>query len=268
MLLILSVAAFATATSPRDTIAALDKKWSEAFNAHKYDAVAALYHPSAILIPPTADAFIAQKDIAAFAADAFKHGMTNVSLVPSIVHAESDNLYHEIGALSVAGGPASPYYVRWANVDNKWYLAVDITAIGGAEGQTSDKVDTSTGDTPINIIAAMDSKFQKLYNAQDFAGVASLYNPGADLIPPTCDTFLNNRTSITGFFKASYEHGLKTIHSMVPTKVHVENSALWHEIGFIKHSLGQGPYYVRWINPTGSMWQIAFDIMSIGENPK
>ena len=200
--------------------------------------MAKLYHPSAILIPPTADAFIPQKDLAPFLADGFKHGMKNVSLVPKIVVAESHDLYHEIGGLSVAGGPSAPYYVRWANVDSKWYIAFDVTAIGGGEGQMNANVPTMGEANPIDTIAALDIKFRKRYNSQDFEGVASLYNPGADLIPPTCDAVINNQSSILNFFKESFDHGLKTVYSMVPTKVHAEKPDLWHEIGLCSQFLG------------------------------
>ena len=178
-----------------------------------------------------------------------------MSLVPKIVVAESNDLYHEIGAASIAGGPGAPYYVRWVNVDNNWYIAVDVTAIGGGEVRRKDKTSSMERTSPMETIAALDKEFQQLYNSQDFAGVASLYNPGADLIPPTCDTLINNQTSITTFFEESFAHGLKTVHRLAPTKVFVEKSDLWHEIGLCTSCVGDllNPYSYCCVRDT-SAW--------------
>ena len=131
--------------------------------------------------------------------------------------------------------------MRWVNVDNNWYIAVDVTAIGGGEGQTKYKVSATERASPMETIAALDKEFQKRYNSQDFAGVATLYNPGADLTPPTCDALINNRTAITDFFKDSFDHGLKIVHQLTPTKVFVEESDLWHEIGLCASCVGDLP---------------------------
>jgi hypothetical protein len=100
---------------------------------------------------------------------------------------------------------------------------------------------------------------------QDFSGVAAIYNPGAALINPTGDDFIKGGTDVfKAFFKDGYDHGLKEIKTMKPLHVFEESDTLWHEIGFIEHSLAKNPYYVRWIN-AGGKWQIAFDILVIGE---
>ena len=107
-----------------------------------------------------------------------------------------------------------------------------------------------------------DTQFGLRYNAANFTGVQDFYNPGAELIPPTADTFLLGNT-LASFFEASYKAGLRDV-SMTPKHVLQESDSLWHELGEVKDSTGSGMYYVRWINPTGSQWQIAFDCMSVG----
>jgi hypothetical protein len=52
---------------------------------------------------------------------------------------------------------------------------------------------------------------------------------------------------------------------LTPVKVFQENPTLIHEIGNATHSAGSFMYYVRWIQPTGADWQIAFDCFPIGE---
>ena len=48
--------------------------------------------------------------------------------------------------------------------------------------------------------------------------------------------------------------------------VHQESATLIHEIGTVASDAGGATYYVRWIKPSDAApWQIAFDIMSIGE---
>ena len=106
-----------------------------------------------------------------------------------------------------------------------------------------------------------DKRFAELYNSQNFTGVQSIYNPGAELIPPTADTFLLGK-NLAPFFKQAYESGLRNL-SLTPTHVLQESDSLWHEIGESSDSTGKGTYYVRWIKP-GNVWEIAFDCMSIG----
>ena len=45
--------------------------------------------------------------------------------------------------------------------------------------------------TPIDTIRGLDFKFGELYNAQKFDAVQALYNPGADLIPDSADSFVS-----------------------------------------------------------------------------
>jgi hypothetical protein len=102
---------------------------------------------------------------------------------------------------------------------------------------------------------------------KDFAGVAAIYNPDAALVPPTADDFIKGGTDVfEDFFKEGYDQGLKKIKTMKPTHVFEESATLWHEIGFIEHTLASSPYYCRWIN-NGGKWQIAFDILVIGSAP-
>eukprot|EP01064_Diplonema_japonicum_P024990 TRINITY_DN3585_c0_g1_i1.p1 TRINITY_DN3585_c0_g1~~TRINITY_DN3585_c0_g1_i1.p1 ORF type:complete len:260 (+),score=64.95 TRINITY_DN3585_c0_g1_i1:60-839(+) len=229
-------------------------KMTHLYNAGDYTGLQGVYNPGAELIPPSAGKFILGTGVGAFYKSLADGGVKGLAWTPVLACKEGDSLYHEIGETKV-DGKVTKLYRRWVNINSVWEIAFDSTVIGdeaSAVGQAT--------AVPSWLIA-MDHHFAAMYNAKNFSGVASVYNPGAQLIPPTADTYLL-QSQLQAFFSGAYSNGLRNL-TLTPTTTYLENPTLLHEIGVVTDSTGSGPYYVRWIQ-VGSVWQIAFDIMSIG----
>eukprot|EP01062_Namystynia_karyoxenos_P074497 TRINITY_DN71409_c0_g1_i1.p2 TRINITY_DN71409_c0_g1~~TRINITY_DN71409_c0_g1_i1.p2 ORF type:complete len:262 (+),score=116.53 TRINITY_DN71409_c0_g1_i1:76-861(+) len=243
-----------------DWLVKKDQEFAALFNAGNFSAVANLYNPGALLIPPTADQFLTQDKLAAFFASAHKGGLSGLSITPLHVLEESPTLVHEIGRVSSTQGTGT-FYARWVKPGADWQYAVDIMAIGAHSNRSSSK---AQGMVPVpSWMQQKDADWGSLFNAGNYAGVAAQYNPGAQLIPPTADQFLK-QPALAAFFEGAAKSGLKDV-KITPKHVFEETPGmLVHEIGVVADSAGSNPYYVRWIN-SGGDWQIAFDIMAIGE---
>ena len=129
-----TIIALSTA-APIDEIRALDEKFNKLYNNGQYEAVASLYAADAVLIPPTADSFIPQSQLAEFFKEAASSSppITNLNLQPVSVQEDSSGMTrHEIGNVTHSLEPAGgAYYVRWTKIEGSWKIATDIMAIGG-----------------------------------------------------------------------------------------------------------------------------------------
>jgi len=259
--------------APIDTVRALDEKFAKLYNAGNIDAVAALYAEGAQLIPPTADGFLHGAALKDFFAGAFAHGLKDLSLTPLNVFAEGAALtiMHEIGNVTHSLEPGGGlYYVRWemSPVTGVWRVALDIMAISAPWPSAAVAAAPPAADSNVTkLIRGLDAKFGAMYNGGDFAGVAQLYNPAAQLVPMTSpaglgDQFLTGRAAFQGFFADAAKEGIANL-TLTPTLTLQEGAGLIHEIGEVHSADGGGKYYVRWISAGGG-WQIAVDIMSIG----
>ena len=99
------------------------------------------------------------------------------------------------------------------------------------------------------------------FNAGKFDSVASLYNPGAQLIAPESTDFMT-QPSLAAFCEKSHASGIKDVH-LATVHTLQESERLIHEIGHLYSATGSHAYYVRWVKPADE-WQLAFDIMSVG----
>ena len=264
----------AATAAPIDTVRALDKKFAALYNAGNIDAVAALYGEGAQLIPPTGDGFLHGAALKDFFAGAFAHGLKDLSLTPLNVFAEGDgSLMHEIGNVTHSLEPnGGLYYVRWEQnaATGAWQVALDIMAISNpwppAANAAAAAVKADSNVT--KLIRGLDLKFSAMYNHGQFADVADLYNPAAQLVPMTTpaglgDQFLTGRKAFEGFFADAAKEGIANL-TLAPTITLQEGANLIHEIGEVNSAIGGGKYYVRWIGDGAGGWQIAVDIMSIG----
>lgn len=276
VLALICLAATASA-APIDTVRALDKKFADFYNAGNIDAVASLYGPGAQLIPPTADGFLNGAALKDFFAGAYAHGLKDLSLTPLNVFAEANGLLmHEIGNVTHSLEPnGGLYYVRWemSTVTGVWQVALDCMAISKAWPPPPAAVVAAakrpaSDDNVTALIRGLDEKFAGMYNEGNFAGVADLYNPSAQLVPMTTpaglgDQFITGRKAFAGFFADAAKEGIANL-TLTPTITLQEGAHLIHEIGEVSSAVGGGKYYVRWID-TESAWQVDVDIMSIGE---
>ena len=118
--------------------------------------------------------------------------------------------------------------------------------------------------TASTITQKMEDQWAAKFNAGDYTGVAALYNSGAQLIAPQSAAF-TPQSELADFFKAGAAAGITDV-KLTSALALQESPALIHEIGTVNSAIGGATYYVRWIKPSGAAsWQIAFDIMSIGE---
>ena len=119
---------------PAAIIAAKDKALAAAYNSQDFAGCQAFYNPGALIVPPTADAFVPGTGAADFFKAAYASGLHNLSLAPQMLHQESATLIHEIGLVGDSMSPApGPYYVHWVKpAGADWQIAFDIMAIGGA----------------------------------------------------------------------------------------------------------------------------------------
>jgi len=248
---------------PKQIVQALDNQYAALWGMGEYANIENdLYHKDAVVIPPNATKFISQDAIDSWLPNMEQYWPSPLKISAEVVVLEAgsqENTIHEIGSYA---GVANRYYQRWSDAGGKWMIAFAATAIGGPQGDRSVFKKVAVEDNPYPIIQEKDEEFTVAFNNADFDTVASFYNPGAQLIPPTCDGYVL-QAQLAAFFKAAHDSGIATI-DLKPTVVVQESSTLIHEIG--SNSINQGPagpYYVRWIN-NGTEWQLAFDIMSIG----
>jgi len=248
---------------PTQIVQALDNQYAAMWGMKDYEGIEnALYHEDVVVIPPDATKFINQDAIDSWLPNMEQYWPSTLNISAEVVVLEAgsqENIIHEIGSYA---GVANRYYQRWSDAGGKWKIAFAATAIGGPQDDRSVFEQVAVRDNPYPIIQEKDKEFTVAFNKEDFDTVASFYNPGAQLIPPTCDGYVL-QTQLAAFFKAAHYSGIATI-DLKPTVVVQESSTMIHEIG--ANSINQGPagpYYVRWIN-NGTEWQLAFDIMSIG----
>lgn len=257
--------ALGASAAPIDDVRAMDARFGELYNAQNFSGVASLYNPAADIIPPTGDAFIKGADAAAFFKEGYDQGVTDLKLEPITVMAESDTLWHEIGNVTHALQPGGGlYYVRWfkPTATAPWQVAFDAMAMGLELDPAHKPVVPQVPTAASKIVQAMEDKWTTAFNGGDYAGVAALYNPGAQLIAPGSTDF-TKQSELADFFKEGAEHGIKDA-KLTTALVSQESPTLIHEIGTVNTAIGGATYYVRWIKPADT-WQIAFDIMSIGE---
>lgn len=248
-------------SAPIDVIKDKDVLFAKLYNDQNFDGVQGLYNPGAQLIPPGATGFLQQSSLSDFFKASYEGGLTGLKLEPFNVMAESESLYHELGTATADGGASFTYYVRWIENNGDWQIAFDIMSVGANEGEgVKGEVMGGTATNATAIIEALDNDFSAHYNAQDFASVASNYNPGAQLVPPTADQFIPG-TAVQDFFAQAYGSGMQNL-KLTPTHVSQESDTLIHEIGTVSSTAGSNSYYVRWIN-ADDKWQIAFDMLVV-----
>lgn len=246
---------------PKQIVQALDDQYAALWGKNDYVGIASdLYHQGAVVIPPDATKFI--DEIQTWLPNMENYWPSTLNITADVVVLEvgsDSNTIHEIGSYA---GVANRYYQRWSDAGGKWKIAFTATAIGGPQSDRSMVGKVAVKDDPSAMIKEKDKEFTEAFNKEDFETVASFYNPGAQLIPPTCDGYVL-QPQLAAFFKAAHDEGISTIN-LRPTVVVQESSTLIHEIGANSINQGpDGPYYVRWIN-NGTEWQLALDIMSIG----
>jgi len=244
-------------------VQALDNQYAALWSKKDYKGIESdLYQEGALVIPPNATKFINQVAIDSWLPNMEHYWPSALNITAEVVVLEEgsdSNTIHEIGSYA---GVANRYYQRWSDEGGKWKIAFAAMAIGGPQGDRSVLEQVVVKDEPYAMIQWYDNEFSYFFNKEDFDAVASFYNPGAQLIPPTCDSYVL-QGQLAAFFKAAHDSGISTI-KLKPTVVVQESSTLIHEIGAnsINHGTDE-PYYVRWIG-NGTAWQLAFDIMSIG----
>merc|ERR1719233_2848303 len=221
-----------------------------------------MYHEGALVIPPTADKFIAQMGLASWLPNMEHYWNSALNITAEVVTLETgseSNTIHEIGSYE---GVPNRYYQRWTDASGQWLIAFSAVAIGGPQGGSSISEQMAVKEDPHELIKKLDRQFTDDFNNGYWTEVANLYNPGAQLIPPTCDAYIL-QPALAAFFEAAHESGINTI-DLQPLVVVQESTNLIHEIGLNKINGGAPDhYYVRWIN-NGTEWQLAFDIMVIG----
>jgi uncharacterized protein (TIGR02246 family) len=132
--LVLALAASASANSPRENIEEALATFAAAFNGGDGAGVAALYTDDAALLPPGGERVDGRAAIETFWQGAIDGGLTNLTLRVVEVEAKGDIAY-EVGALSLQapgedGQPVTvegKYIVVWQKgADGAWRLHRDI----------------------------------------------------------------------------------------------------------------------------------------------
>lgn len=249
---------------PKAIVQALDDQYAAFWNSKNYTGLASeLYHEGALVIPPTATKFIEQIALANWLPNMEHYWNSVIKITAEVVTLETgsdSNTIHEIGSYE---GVPNRYYQRWTDASGEWLIAFSALAIGGSQGgmrKISEQM--AIKEDPFELLSKLDREFTDDFNNGYWTNVANLYNPGAQLIPPTCDAYIL-QPDLAAFFKAAHDSGINTL-DLQPKVVVQENTALIHEIGSNRINGGSPePYYVRWIY-NGTAWQLAFDIMIIG----
>ena len=166
----------AAASTPLDTVRALQKNFSAAYNTGDFTGLAGYYHPDADLVPPTADKFLKHGDVADFFRESAAAGLKNVDLDSLNVLVESSTLWHEIGNASHSLDPSgSLYYARWVNVNDSWVMAFDMMTIGDGfakKTHASTSRDGGHGNkAPSKVVAALEGLWSALMQTGDYSGV-------------------------------------------------------------------------------------------------
>eukprot|EP00299_Pterocystis_sp_00344_P001255 c11089_g1_i1.p1 GENE.c11089_g1_i1~~c11089_g1_i1.p1 ORF type:complete len:295 (-),score=54.96 c11089_g1_i1:50-934(-) len=117
---------------------------------------------------------------------------------------------------------------------------------------------TGCDPQPSKIIVERETIFAALFNAQDFDLIEQIfYNPGAQLIPPSADSYLL-ASQVPAFLKSLYDSGVRNLALTPVCTVTIPNGVI-HELGEASSNQGSFKYYVRWI-PSDVSYQIAFDV--------
>jgi len=249
---------------PKAIVQALDDQYAAFWNKKDYKGLASeMYHDGALVIPPAATKFIPKVSLASWLPNMEHYWNIGMNITAEVVTLEAgpdSSTIHEIGSYE---GVPNKYYQRWTDESGQWLIAFSVLAIGGPQEGSSISKQNPVNEDPKKLIRELDSQFTNDFNSGYWTEVAKLYNPGAQLIPPTCDQYVL-QPALAAFFEAAHKSGINTI-DLQPMVVIQESANLIHEIGANK--INGGPpdtYYVRWIN-NGTEWQLALDIMVIGK---
>ena len=116
-------------TMSRSEIAAVNRRFEDAARKGDLDALAALYTPDAIALPPDSPMATGRESIKQmWGGIAQQIGLKDVQLNTLDLELAGDTAY-EVGeaVLTVASGTAAvKFVVVWKRVDSRWYLHRDI----------------------------------------------------------------------------------------------------------------------------------------------
>ena len=155
----------------------------------------------------------------------FAHeGVVDLTLTPLNVVVETDTLWHEIGNITHKEEPhGGLYYARWIKPGDQWLYAFDMMTVGSgfkrkfAAQSSKPATSASQAQQPhdnnvTQVVSALQTMWTALLDTGDYEGVAAMYNPGAQLIPPEHSTEFLTQDK---FAAVSYTHlTLPTIYSV------------------------------------------------------
>eukprot|EP01061_Rhynchopus_euleeides_P040587 TRINITY_DN6996_c0_g2_i1.p1 TRINITY_DN6996_c0_g2~~TRINITY_DN6996_c0_g2_i1.p1 ORF type:complete len:259 (+),score=86.32 TRINITY_DN6996_c0_g2_i1:87-863(+) len=257
MLQLLVVAAAVSVDPPQWMIDA-DASFGAMYNAQNFTGVQGLYNPGAELIPPGAGTFLLGNQLADFFQSAYNSGLRDLSLKPVHVRQEGDSLWHEIGEVRDSTGNGT-YYVRWVKpAGSDWQIAFDCMSIGAPSAAMQRVGGKGAGPVaPPAWLVQKNAESVQLWNTKNFTGIAAQFNPGAQMVPYTADSYILQPDLAAYFASLPYYS-----HQSDILVVYEESSTLLHVIGQIRASYGTSKYYLRWIQ-NGDDWQIAFELSVI-----
>eukprot|EP01061_Rhynchopus_euleeides_P015364 TRINITY_DN2623_c0_g1_i1.p1 TRINITY_DN2623_c0_g1~~TRINITY_DN2623_c0_g1_i1.p1 ORF type:complete len:282 (+),score=83.84 TRINITY_DN2623_c0_g1_i1:62-847(+) len=260
MLQLLLIAAAISVDPPQWMIDA-DAKFSALYNAQNFTGVQSIYNPGAQLIPPGAGKFLVQAELADFFASAYSSGLRSLSLRPVHVLQESDSLWHEIGETQDTSGNGT-YYVRWIKTAaGEWQIAFDCMSIGvpsTAMQRLAGQGGVAGPVAPPAWLVKRSTDSVQMWNAKNYTGLVSWFNPGAQFVPYSADSFIKQPDL------ASYLASLPYVaeQSCEVTLVFEESPTLLHVILEVRTAYGSSKVYLRYFL-NGNDWQIAFELSLI-----
>lgn len=230
-------------TQPIEQIRDLDLKFAYYYNNNNFDAIQALYHDDAVLIPPTADAFIPSSELSGFFEEMAGEGLTDLTLTPINVVTDGPDTLLEIGNVTHSFQPdGGLYFVKWVNDPERgWVVKVDIMAIGVEWPEASSASSTANNrrllkQNTTKIIQERDDEFSDDYNNANYDAVSDLYTNNCNLLP-IGDTDFVPKEGISEFFAESAKMGLTDI-TLTATMTLDQDSSTIYEIGQVDTSLG------------------------------
>eukprot|EP01060_Flectonema_neradi_P001278 TRINITY_DN10753_c0_g1_i1.p1 TRINITY_DN10753_c0_g1~~TRINITY_DN10753_c0_g1_i1.p1 ORF type:complete len:257 (+),score=39.99 TRINITY_DN10753_c0_g1_i1:45-815(+) len=248
--------AAAVAVVPPQWMIDADKKFGELYNAQNFTGVQSIYNPGAELIPPTADGFLLGNKLAPFFKQAYDGGLRNLSLTPTHVLQESDTLWHEIGESSDSTGKGT-YYVRWVKPADVWEIAFDCMSIGVPSNSSGSSM---VKDQPPSWMVPLLKKSMELWNSGKYDELAGMYNPGAQFVPYSADSYILQPQLATYFKKIG--DGVTMLKNEFLTG-YQESPKLYHAIGLTTTKFGTSKWYLRYIQLDSGEWQVAFELSVI-----